>query len=44
MVQPLVKWVGSKRKVAKKIISYFPTEFNNYYEPFLGSGAVLSYL
>lgn len=44
MVQPLLKWVGSKRKVAKKIISYFPKEFNNYYEPFLGSGAVLAEL
>lgn len=44
MVQPLLKWVGSKRKVAKQIISYFPKEFNNYYEPFVGSGAVLAEL
>lgn len=44
MVQPLLKWVGNKRKVAKQIISYFPTDFNNYYEPFLGSGAVLAEL
>lgn len=41
LVQPLLKWVGNKRKVAKKIISYFPSQFNNYYEPFVGSGAVL---
>lgn len=41
MVQPLLKWVGNKRKVAKEIISYFPDSFNNYYEPFVGSGAIL---
>lgn len=44
MVQPLLKWVGSKRKVAKEIISHFPSKFNNYYEPFVGSGAVLAEL
>lgn len=44
MVQPLLKWVGNKRKVAQKIISYFPSQFNNYYEPFVGSGAVLAEL
>ena len=44
MVQPLLKWVGNKRKVAKQIIDHFPNEFNNYYEPFVGSGAVLAEL
>lgn len=44
MVQPLLKWVGNKKKVAKEIISYFPSQFNNYYEPFVGSGAVLAEL
>ena len=44
MVQPLLKWVGNKRKVASQIISYFPKNINNYYEPFLGSGAVLAEL
>lgn len=41
MIQPLLKWVGSKRKSAPQIIAHFPKQFNNYYEPFLGSGAVL---
>jgi len=41
LIQPLLKWVGNKRRVADQIISYFPQEFNNYYEPFVGSGAVL---
>ncbi len=44
MVQPLLKWVGNKRKVAKYIIEHFPSQFNNYYEPFVGSGAVLAEL
>lgn len=44
MVQPLLKWVGNKRKVAKQIINHFPDEFTNYYEPFVGSGAVLAEL
>jgi DNA adenine methylase len=30
--------------VAHQIISYFPTEFAKYFEPFLGSGAVLATL
>ncbi len=38
----LLKWVGNKQKFAMKITRYFPTDFNNYYEPFLGSGAILA--
>lgn len=38
----LLKWVGNKQKFASEITKYFPTEFNNYFEPFLGSGAVLA--
>lgn len=38
----LLKWVGNKQKFASEITKYFPTEFNKYYEPFLGSGAVLA--
>lgn len=40
----LLKWVGNKQRFAHEIISYFPTEFNTYREPFLGSGAVLGTL
>lgn len=41
MIPALLKWVGNKQKVANEIISAMPLQFNNYYEPFLGSGSVL---
>jgi DNA adenine methylase len=40
----LLKWIGNKQRFAHEIISFFPKEFGNYYEPFLGSGAVLATL
>lgn len=40
----LLKWVGNKQRFAHEIASYFPTDFGTYYEPFLGSGAVLATL
>jgi DNA adenine methylase len=42
--KPLLKWVGSKQRMAHEIISYFPVEFGTYYEPFLGSAGVLGTL
>ena len=40
----VVKWTGSKRSQAKQIASFFPKNINTYYEPFLGSGALLPYV
>lgn len=40
----LLKWIGNKQRFAHEIISYFPSQFNVYREPFLGSGAVLGTL
>jgi DNA adenine methylase len=40
----LLKWIGNKQRFAHEIASYFPTDFNRYFEPFLGSGAVLATL
>lgn|SRR5574341_209205 len=40
----LLKWVGSKQRYAHEIASYIPAEIGTYYEPFLGSGAVLGTL
>jgi DNA adenine methylase len=38
----LLKWIGNKQRFAAKIVSYFPRGFRRYFEPFLGSGAVLA--
>lgn len=40
----LLKWIGNKQKFAREIITYLPKDFGTYYEPFLGSGAVLAHL
>ncbi|HJD63643.1 MAG TPA: Dam family site-specific DNA-(adenine-N6)-methyltransferase [Rickettsia endosymbiont of Sericostoma sp.] len=37
---PFFNWVGGKRKLTDQLIQYVPTTFNNYYEPFLGGGAL----
>lgn len=37
---PLIKWTGSKRPIASRIISFFPKDIDCYYEPFLGGGSV----
>lgn len=44
MVPALLKWIGNKQRFAETIISYMPETFNDYYEPFLGSGAVMAQL
>lgn len=40
----LLKWIGNKQRFAHEIIGYFPRQFGKYFEPFLGSGAVLGTL
>lgn len=40
----LLKWIGNKQRFAHEIASYFPTEYGTYFEPFIGSGAVLGTL
>src|SRR6516225_10134386 len=40
----LLKWIGNKQRFAHEIISFFPTRIGTYFEPFLGSGAVLATL
>ena len=38
--KPFLKWVGGKRQLISEILQRSPNSFNNYFEPFLGGGAV----
>ncbi|MFA5072096.1 MAG: Dam family site-specific DNA-(adenine-N6)-methyltransferase [Candidatus Pacearchaeota archaeon] len=40
MVSPFIKWVGGKGRILSQMRDYYPCKFDNYYEPFLGGGAV----
>jgi DNA adenine methylase len=40
----LLKWIGNKQRFASEIVSYFPHLYRRYFEPFLGSGAILATL
>jgi DNA adenine methylase len=41
---PILKWAGGKEQELKYIIPNLPEEFENYYEPFVGGGAVYTAL
>ena len=38
--QPFIKWVGGKRGLLSQILPLIPKDFNNYFEPFIGGGAL----
>lgn len=40
-IAPFVKWAGGKRQLIPQIRERMPKQFNNYYEPFVGGGAVI---
>ncbi|HPD32915.1 MAG TPA: DNA adenine methylase [Bacteroidota bacterium] len=47
--KPFLKWAGGKTQLLEQFNKYFPEELKNgtiknYYEPFLGSGAVFFYI
>jgi DNA adenine methylase len=37
---PFVKWVGGKRSIIDELLKRLPAEFNSYWEPFVGGGAL----
>jgi DNA adenine methylase len=37
---PFLKWAGGKSQLLTTYSQFFPAKFNNYYEPFIGAGAV----
>jgi DNA adenine methylase len=43
-IPTFIKWAGGKTQLLRQFETFFPTQFNKYYEPFLGSGAVFFYI
>ena len=39
--KPFVKWAGGKRSIIDKLIKLSPDNYDTYYEPFVGGGAML---
>ncbi len=44
MAKPFIKWVGGKRQLIDELEKRLPKEYNNYFEPFIGGGALLFHL
>ena len=40
IINPFFQWVGGKRKIVDRLLEKVPLGLNNYYEPFLGGGAL----
>lgn len=43
-IKPFLKWAGGKTSLLPEIVKRLPPEFDSYYEPFLGGGALFCYL
>jgi len=41
---PIFRWVGGKRQLLRKLEPFIPDDFNVYYEPFFGGGALFFHL
>ena len=41
---PFVKWAGGKTQILSQLYALTPPEFDRYFEPFLGGGAMFFYL
>jgi DNA adenine methylase len=40
-IKPFIKWAGGKTQLISRLIEFMPDEYNDYYEPFVGGGALL---
>jgi len=38
--KPFIKWAGGKRQLLEDLVKNAPKQFNDYFEPFLGGGAL----
>ena len=41
---PFLKWAGGKRQLIPQMTEYFPKNYNQYIEPFIGGGAIFFHL
>jgi DNA adenine methylase len=39
-IKPFIRWAGGKSRLLPRILPHVPPRIQNYYEPFLGGGAV----
>lgn len=39
-LKPFIRWAGGKSRLLPRILPHVPDDIKNYYEPFLGGGAV----
>lgn len=39
-MKPLIKWIGGKQKLARRIAEHLPSEFTGYHEPFAGAAGL----
>jgi len=39
-IKPFIRWVGGKTRLLPRIMPHIPNTIHNYFEPFLGGGAV----
>lgn len=40
IAKPFIKWAGGKRQLIKELIKLLPANYNRYFEPFIGGGAL----
>ena len=40
-IGPFVKWAGGKKQLLARLEERMPPEYNRYFEPFIGGGAML---
>lgn len=40
-IKPFIAWAGGKRQLLPELHKHIPVNYNKYYEPFIGGGALL---
>ncbi|BCR36672.1 DNA adenine methylase [Mariniplasma anaerobium] len=43
-IKPFIKWVGGKRQLIPQMEKYLPKSSENYFEPFVGAGALFFHM